>query len=290
LLSEVRFIGPLMYLTVTVAFALVAFAFAVDDCGRTPVPPDETRIVGGKPAVPYSWPWQAEMCFGSWGSCSLRCGATLIDNNWIMCAAHCVDGYEDQPEMFHFKLGTYDYRNDNEPGEVIVNVTRVFKNPQYGSPNQFSNDMSILQLATPVMFTDHIQPVCVPKNIDALAVEGNSCFVTGWGTTSEGGSISNELRQVIVPFINLSTCQQEYPNMVDETMVCAGRAGVDSCQGDSGGPLVTKHADNGRWYQAGIVSWGRGCAEAGYAGVYGRTSAMCAFIQQVVGYDLCIDT
>jgi len=271
---------------------LFAVVLAVDDCGRTPVAPDETRIVGGKPAVPYSWPWQAEMCFvsGFGGGCSLRCGATLIDNNWIMCAAHCVDGYEDQPELFQFKLGTYDYRNDNEPGEVIVNVTRVYKHPQYTQPLQFSHDMSILRLATPVLFTDHIQPVCVPKNVDNLAIEGNSCFVTGWGSTSEGGSISNELRQVIVPFINLTTCQQEYPGMVDETMVCAGRAGVDSCQGDSGGPLVTKHLDNGRWYQAGIVSWGRGCAEAGYAGVYARPSSMCDYIQQTVGYDLCIDS
>jgi len=85
----------------------------------------------------------------------------------------------------------------------------------------------------------------------------------------------------------MSDCQKEYPGMVDNTMECAGRAGVDSCQGDSGGPLVTKHNDTGKWFQAGIVSWGQGCAEQGYAGVYARPSAMCDFIEQTVGYAIC---
>ena len=49
-------------------------------------------------------------------------------------------------------------------------------------------------------------------------------------------------------------------------MICAGEAGKDSCQGDSGGPMTCsgKHC--------GIVSWGYGCAAAGYPGVYAETS------------------
>jgi hypothetical protein len=48
--------------------------------------------------------------------------------------------------LFRVKLGTYDYRHDNEPGEVIVNVKRIYKHPQYGTPHQFSHDIAILQV------------------------------------------------------------------------------------------------------------------------------------------------
>jgi len=258
------------------------------DCGNTPIPPDESRIVGGKKAIPYSWPWQVEMCMDyGFGSCDLRCGGTIIDKNWIMSAAHCVDGYTDQPQSFKIKVGTYDYRDNNETGEVVFNVAEIHMNPNYGSPLQFSNDNSLLKLDGEITFTDHIQPVCLPKNVDNIVHTGKSAYVTGWGATSEGGPVSNKLRQVVVPFLEMSDCEKEYPGMIDNTMECAGRAGVDSCQGDSGGPLVTKHNDTGKWYQAGIVSWGQGCAEQGYAGVYARPSAMCDFIDQTVGYAIC---
>jgi len=258
------------------------------DCGKTPIAPDESRIVGGKVAIPYSWPWQVEMCMDyGWGSCDLRCGGTIIDEQWIMSAAHCVDGYEDQPQSFGIKVGTYNYNNNNETGEVVFKVAQVFKNSQYGSPHQFSHDISLLKLDGKITFTDHIQPVCVPQNIDAIVHKGKSAWVTGWGATSEDGPVSDQLRQVLVPFLEMSECTKEYGSSeIDDTMECAGRQGVDSCQGDSGGPLVTKHPD-GRWFQAGIVSWGQGCAEKGYAGVYSRPSANCDFIKSTVGYDIC---
>jgi secreted trypsin-like serine protease len=277
-------------ITVIVLLAIVSAASAAIDCGATPIPPDETRIVGGHVAKAYSWPWQAEMCMsGSFGgSCNLRCGATIIDPNWIMSASHCVDGYVNSPQRFHLKVGTFDYHSTNEDGEVVTNVTKIVMHPMYGRPKQFSHDMSLLQLSAPLTFTDHIQPVCLPMNEDDLLVEGTPMFCTGWGSTSEGGSVSSQLRQVIVPSLSMDHCTQQYgANEIDDTMICAGRRGVDSCQGDSGGPLVTKHNDTGRWFQAGIVSWGQGCAEDGHAGVYARVSSMCDFVKTTTGLDVC---
>lgn len=56
--------------------------------------------------------------------------------------------------------------------------------------------------------------------------------------------------------------------------------GKDSCQGDSGGPFV--FYENKAWVQHGIVSWGKGCAEAGFAGVYSRVASYLDFIQQTM--------
>jgi secreted trypsin-like serine protease len=57
-------------------------------------------------------------------------------------------------------------------------------------------------------------------------------------------------------------------------MICAGEENKDSCQGDSGGPMM--HGQT----HVGIVSWGYGCAERGYPGVYTQTSYFVDWINK----------
>ena len=96
-----------------------------------------------------------------------------------------------------------------------------------------------------------------------------------------GGSISNALLRVEVPFVDAETCEDDYTGYaISDKMICAGEKGKDSCQGDSGGPLVTY--DNGEPVLVGVVSWGIGCAYEGYPGVYARVSAFVDWINSTI--------
>ena len=69
-------------------------------------------------------------------------------------------------------------------------------------------------------------------------------------------------------------------------MICAAvpGGGKDACQGDSGGPLVV----DGKL--AGIVSWGVGCAEPQYPGVYSNVATLKSFVTQETGVIQTPDT
>ena len=82
-----------------------------------------------------------------------------------------------------------------------------------------------------------------------------------------------------MPAITNSECNTAYGGGITDSMICAGylgEGGKDACQGDSGGPFVC--ANGTKSVIAGVVSWGYGCAEAQYPGVYARVTAALDWI------------
>jgi len=133
-----------------------------------------------------------------------------------------------------------------------------------------------------IAFSHHIAPICLPASDDLLI--GESATVTGWGRLSEHGSLPSVLQQATVPIMSNERCRVLFQRggrneSIPPIFLCAGyeQGGTDSCQGDSGGPLQVKGKD-GRYFLAGIISWGIGCAEANLPGVCTRISMFVDYI------------
>merc|ERR1711907_587060 len=116
-------------------------------------------------------------------------------------------------------------------------------------------------------------------------------IVMGTGLLSSGGSISPVLRNVTVPYITNQQCKNSgyNSNEIFDSMLCAGDqhgGGEDACQGDSGGPLVKRQYSKTKKRfidtYVGVVSWGYGCADRRYPGVYARVSKAHQWIKNVV--------
>ncbi|TSK14509.1 Prostasin [Bagarius yarrelli] len=179
--------------------------------------------------------------------------------------------------------------NGWNPYETSHRINQVVVPYGYTDP-RLGQDIALVKLATPVKWSDHIQPVCLP-NGDVRFPAGTKCTITGWGDIRDGVSLQGvgTLQQVQVPIIDQSACQEMFQIQATEQvnirfdMLCAGfqEGGKDSCQGDSGGPLVCQ-TSSGIWLQVGIVSFGLGCAQPNRPGVYARVSAFFNFIQSNV--------
>lgn len=254
------------------------------NCGSPAIAPDtSTSIVGGKDAIPFSWPWQVELGLPILGQI---CGGSLISPQWVMTAAHCELFGTWLPSLYRVTLGVFN-KGKSEPGQQVLGISEIHIHPNYGK-NKNGWDIALLKLKTPVTFTDHISPVCLPSvQKEELPAADTNVFVTGWGKTREGGIFSSStLRQVAVPLQSTEKCRASYTDrLYEETEFCAGldAGGKDSCQGDSGGPVVFQDpADENRWKQIGIVSWGEGCARPKFFGVYSKVAAYVDFIKQYV--------
>lgn len=226
--------------------------------GELPQP----MIVGGEevdPACPNcKYPFMVSVEYnGGWGG--HFCGGSLVREDWVVTAAHCVQG--DSPSSIRVKIGMHDL--DGTAGYEVRYVDNIIIHPQY-SGNSLDNDYALLHLTVPSNF----EPIKLVTS-DSHDDEPVMSTTMGWGATQSGGWGSDVLLEVDVPIDD--SCGNYSNSSITNNMVCAGdsNGGEDSCQGDSGGPLIMTNSD-GEYELIGIVSWGYGCAEAGYPGVYSR--------------------
>lgn len=239
------------------------------------------QILGGDEAVSGAWPWMtailnagesADLYFAQY------CGGVLIAPNWVLTAAHCVDGKS--ASDIDVAVGVYDLASWSG---TRIGVQRIVKHPAY--VNFYANDIALLELKSASVQ----QPITLFSGASAQGIDpkllGQMTTLVGWGladTTTEW-YFPSKLRQVNLPVVADSYCNNVYDGVtLSSSQLCGGYADAkDACTGDSGGPMML--VVDGQWVHVGLVSFGADCqTENGYYGVYTRSSAHVDFIKQYV--------
>lgn len=162
----------------------------------------------------------------------------------------------------------------------LLRLAKIVQHEKFNFTN-VDYDFSLLQLQHPIEFDETRKAIKLPE-AEQMFVDGDPCFVSGWGNTQNLLESREWLRRVQVPLVNQNICSEKYKQYggVTERMICAGymEGGKDACQGDSGGPMV-----NGDGVLVGVVSWGYGCAKPNYPGVYSRVAQAREWIKEHSG-------
>uniref|UniRef100_A0A8C4XP35 Coagulation factor XI n=1 Tax=Falco tinnunculus TaxID=100819 RepID=A0A8C4XP35_FALTI len=226
------------------------------------------RIVGGTDSSPGEWPWQVSLHVKLPRQRHL-CGGSIISNQWVLTAAHCVMSLEN-PNIWRVYAGILKQSEINEDTSFFK-VEEIIVHPQYKYA-QTGYDIALMKLDKPMNFTDLQLPICLPSKEDANILY-TDCWVIGWGYRKEKGRVEDILQKATVPLMSREECQARYrKHRIGDKVICAGydEGGRDACKGDSGGPLSCRHEEV--WYLVGITSWGEGCARPRQPGVYTKVA------------------
>ena len=248
-------------------------------------------IVGGSAATKGEYPFVAHITIDR----TAQCTGTLVTPRHVVTAAHCasltsptmvVNTPIGQPgQLIELSLGAHrtptfyvdaGYESDGE--EHVAKSVSV--NPGWLGLDSKSHDVAVIELERRSAKT----PVKIASGAErSLWRAGTLATIAGFGRTKSGGEQPKYLQEARVPIVEDAVAAKAYPYLVDgvdqirggfesATQVAAGypKGGVDTCQGDSGGPLLVP-AGSG-WRLVGDTSYGAGCAEPGYPGVYGRVA------------------
>jgi len=191
------------------------------------------KIVGGTEVVKNSWPWIAKLGMG--------CGGSILNKNWILTAAHCCEGRSSVEIIIGAHNGNYYPTYDDS--EKVYYAKQIINHPDYNTvPGGLGFDFCLLETTEPMDLDGLTRDIaCLPDYAPKENSGHSECFVAGFGTTSSGGGLADNLLSVDVGILADDVCSETVGSGFDpESEFCAGylSGGKDSCQGDSGGPLV----------------------------------------------------
>jgi len=271
--------------------------FVPDNAQTVGILPTPSRTQCGRKGFDSGKQGTADMAEWPWHAAILEkpadlyvCGSTLIDESWILTAAHCVDDYlpfvTGIREILKVRLGEYDVSTTAEPlPHQEFDISDIQIHPGFNNAT-LVNDIALLRLDRPAKRKQNIDVVCVPRNQELVLADLDTCFVTGWGRRSEKTEHSVVLKEISVPLWDQGVCAAALRSQfgptysLPDSAVCAGAEGRDACDGDGGGPLVCQ--SDGHWFQVGIVSFGIGCGREGVPGVYTRVETFQPWVERTI--------
>lgn len=283
------------------------------NCGERPRDIRRNRIIGGVNTFYGEVPWQVLLLVRTKRSIS-QCGAVLIDQNWILTAAHCLYAKDIQQMEAFFGKHTFISEdiekevsdnskddsnntkryafmkwltNDYPKPYISRNASKFIVNENFDSIT-FSNDIALIKLNQSVTNEDNIQPICLPKQMENF--EGEDGYISGFGVLEYGSKRLPRVLQIVsVPILTNDYCNYLFEELghmdvVKYGILCAGAidGGRDACAGDSGGPLTVKRSEDNKWVLAGIISNGIECGQPNTPGVYTQVSAYVDWINAVI--------
>lgn len=224
-----------------------------------------SRIVNGVPVKLGERPFQVSL-----QTFSHFCGGSIISENYVVTAAHCLEGQ--RARDVEVIVGTVSLK-----GAILKHPAEKLTIHEKYDPVRIKNDIALIKVSKPFEFSEFVKPVPLPKPHYKVKTN-SSAIVSGWGNLlSSGGNTPDQLRQATIFIADPEYCKkimEENYVEVFPTNICANDPKMrrGQCNGDSGGPLTVDGV------LTGIVSWSIKdpyCASTKYPGVYTR---VCEFI------------
>ncbi|XP_039431833.1 CLIP domain-containing serine protease B15-like [Culex pipiens pallens] len=268
-----------------------------EDCGASL----GNRIFGGTPTKLEEHPWAAVLMYDTArGRIIPKCGGSLINERYVLTAAHCIRNVPDRWKLHSVRFSVIDVISEVncttiEEEEICrqeFGVEQITVHPDYDKDSiNKQHDIAIVKLAEDVTFGKYVKPICLPFDelVAEMPIEDEEFTVTGWGQTEkeilsrfqlhvEINGKSNKLCDKVFGVANVT--------LTENHLCVGGDAGRDSCKGDSGGPLLRLVATN--WYQVGVVSFGaKRCGSEGFPGIYTNVAKYLDWISDVVNENHC---
>ncbi|XP_053115182.1 serine protease 53-like isoform X2 [Hemicordylus capensis] len=225
-----------------------------------------------------SWPWYV----------SLRhegkhvCGGTLVAEDWIVTAAQCFIGREEH-KGWEVLLGERQ-EGTKQKWQEKRTLRKIVVHAAYVNMTE-GNDIAMAMLSRPVVLDNNISAICTPYSNHQFPY-GSTCWTRGRRT--DRPQRPNSTEGVEAKILGPRKCNCIYQKnsnpgseiTITPEMVCANpQKSTMRCEEGIGEPLVCN--EKGKWFLAGISSFGRGCGTVVHPGVY---TAVASYQEWIMGF------